>query len=186
MKTKAIVLLLFACFMGIPILAQERDDKNSNQEQTSKTSLLELIRTKSDNYVITQEHVSRVSNVRNVYLRQAIQGVGIVGTESSIHISPSGEIISEHNRFVQDVNGKVKSAAQSLSAAQAIQRVASTMGYGLPDLTQLQAPKGVQKATLFNDGGISLEKIPVELVYFMNAEGEINLCWQLSIAEKDS
>lgn len=186
MKTKAIVLLLFAWFMGIPILAQEKEDRNSKQEQTSQTSLLEVIQSRSDQYIITQEHVSKISNVRNVYLRQAIQGVGIVGTESSIHISPTGEIISEHNRFVKDASGKVKSATQSLSAAQAIQRVASTMGYGLPDLTQLQAPKGVQKATLFNDGGISLEKIPVELVYFMDTEGDITLCWQLSIAEVNS
>ncbi|NNF31769.1 MAG: hypothetical protein HKN66_10285, partial [Flavobacteriaceae bacterium] len=185
MKQVLSVAMLMIFFIGFAVSAQTDDDDKSSNEPSSKISLLELIQSTTDNYVITHEHVSSISQVRNVYLRQAINGIGIYGTESSIHISPLGVKIAEHNKFLADVNNKLESNSQSLTAVQAVQRVAAQMGYGTPSLQVMKTAEGANQKTLFNEGGISMESIPVQLMYYYQKDDGIRLSWNLSIAELD-
>lgn len=177
------VLMIF--FIGFALTSQTKDDDNSSNDPTSKISLQELIESKTNDYTITHEHVSSISQVRNVYIRQAINGIGIYGTESSIHIRPSGTIVAEHNTFLTDVNNRLKNNSVSIMASEAIQQVAMQKGYGSPRLQMIEAVKGSNQAALFNDGGISLRPIPVQLMYYYQEEQGIRLCWKLSIAEVD-
>jgi len=75
-----------------PVRLGDSNDKSSNY-------LEELIKNKNSEYVITSEHISSVSGTRHVYLRQAINGLEVFGTESSIHIGENGKIIAFHNNF---------------------------------------------------------------------------------------
>src|SRR5690606_18941761 len=99
-------------------------------------SLANLIAQKSNSYVITKEHTSSISGIRHVYLRQAINGLEVYGTESSVHFDKTGELFLEHNKFLADVQATLKGNSQGISARQAIVSVANQMGYPINGLKE--------------------------------------------------
>ncbi|NNE27156.1 MAG: hypothetical protein HKN09_09955, partial [Saprospiraceae bacterium] len=165
--------------------AQNVSEKNEPDE-SSKIDLVSLINQKSQTYVITKEHVSSVSGIRHVYLRQAINGLEVYGTESSVHIDKTGKAIRSHNNFINDIQATVKSTSNSLTAEQAITAVAGQMGYTLGSLQQLKSEGGLNQKAVFNRAGISSEEIPIKLMYYYQKESGTTLVWELSIAEVNS
>ena len=140
-KTK--LLLLSLCFLTLQFWAQKTNNENEKAVSTSTISLENLIQQKSDNYVITHEHTSQVSGVHHIYLRQAINGLEVYGTESSVHLDKTGKAIVTHNKFVDDLQVSAKNASQSLSAEQAITSVARQMGYNISGLQLLKSDGGI-------------------------------------------
>ncbi|NNE25568.1 MAG: T9SS type A sorting domain-containing protein [Saprospiraceae bacterium] len=182
-KHSILLMLMLLAFMTIS--AQNPQEENA-KETPSNVSLVDMINQKSNNYVIYKEHVSSLSGIRHVYIRQAINGLEVYGTESSVHIDASGKTVTSHNYFLDDIKATVKSDAQSLSADQAISAVASQMGYPISNLQKIKDEDGVNQKSLFNKAGISLDDIPVKLMYYYRqGEGTI-LVWELSIAERNS
>ncbi|OUR90400.1 hypothetical protein A9Q87_13525, partial [Flavobacteriales bacterium 34_180_T64] len=183
-KSTFILVLIF--FIITSASAQKTDKEDENAISRSTVSLETLIQKESPIYVITKEHVSRTSGIRHVYLRQAINGLEVYGTESSVHIDNTGKTIVSHNNFLSDVKSSVISDSQSLTAEQAISAVANQMGYTLSDIQQLKTEEGISKKGLYNKAGISSEDIPVKLMYYYReGEGTI-LVWELSIAELET
>lgn len=176
-------LLLFIC---THLWAQKNSSINEKAESKSTISLENLIKQASSNYVITKQHVSSTSGVHHIYLRQAINGLEVYGTESSVHIDKTGTTIATHNNFLHDVQGTVLRSSQSLSASQAITSVANQMGYKLSNLQQLRSEGGINKKTVFGKSGISSEEIPVKLMYYYQKGIGTTLVWELSIAELNS
>src|SRR5690554_6176964 len=188
---KATLLLMVFCILSIQLSAQH---KNSTEEREtarlatkpSPISLEEIIKQNNGSYVITSENVSRNSGVRNIYLRQAINGLEVYGTESSVHFDKTGKILVEHNRFLTDAHGTLKNSSQGISAKQAIVSVANQMGYKITNLQKIKNIGGKNKAAVFNKASISSEEIPVKLMYYYKEEIGTQLVWELSIAEKTS
>ncbi|MBE9490533.1 MAG: hypothetical protein IMY67_09595, partial [Bacteroidetes bacterium] len=137
---------------------------NSNDNETN--SLAKLIEKKSSNYVITSEHISSTSGVRHIYLRQAINGLEVFGTESSIHIDANKKVIASHNNFIKEINASVKSSSVGISAKQAVISVSQQMGYSLSNLQNLEPSVGINQKSIFNKAGISGTEIPVKLMYY--------------------
>jgi len=185
MKTKTIMAIAM-CFLGIQLSAQKTNNSEEKEESTSSIPLDQLIQKKSDSYVITKEHISSISKIRHVYLRQAISGLEVAGTESSVHIDKTGETIASHNNFVNEIEATVKNATQSLSAEQAISSVVQQMGYNLKSLQQLSSASGINKKALYSKAGISSEEIPVKLMYLYQEGIGTSLVWELSVAELTS
>ncbi|CAM3500744.1 M36 family metallopeptidase [Aequorivita lipolytica] len=186
---KSTLLLMVLCMLTIQLSAQHKNpekEKESAQLATkpSTISLEKLIVQKSDSYVITKEHVSRISGIRHVYLRQAINGLEVYGTESSVHFDKTGKVLMEHNKFLADVQATVKSSSLGISARQAITSVANQMGYRVSNLQEVKSIGGKNKAAVFNKAGISSEEIPVKLMYYYKEGVGTQLVWELSIAEK--
>ena len=59
--------------------------------QVQKNTLEEI------EYIVTNEHVSKLSKVSHLYFSQTKFGIQIVGTNSSVHINSANEIISASN-----------------------------------------------------------------------------------------
>src|SRR5690606_26207355 len=137
-------------------------------------------------YHITAENTSKASGVRHVYLSQAIDGIEVQGTESSVHFDKSGKVLMEHNRFLKDVQATVKSSSQGINAQQAISSVASQMGYRISNLQEIKKIGGKSKSAVFNKAGISSEEIPVKLIYYYREGMGTQLVWELSISETTS
>ncbi len=141
---------------------------------------------KDANFIVTSEHVSRTSGVHHIYYNQAIDGLKVYGTESSLHISKSGKVISAHNQFVKDISEKIQTSTASISPAQAIEGVAAQMGYQLNNLQEVARQSGVNRKAVYNKAGISGKEIPVQLMYYYTAEGGVNMVWELSVQELNS
>ncbi|WP_299889107.1 M36 family metallopeptidase [uncultured Lacinutrix sp.] len=144
-------------------------------------------------YVITSEHVSSISGIHHSYIRQAINGVEVMGTESSLHIDRHGKTLVTHNKFIKDINNTVQSSSRNISAEQAIKSVSQIMGYGevvgLKEITSrndIEQTEYQNRVTLYNKGGISNTDIPVKEIYYYEESIGTKLVWELSIEDKNS
>lgn len=182
MKTTKLTILICFC-ISIGVMAQKPSGKINNTSSPSSVALEQLVKQKSDTYNVYKEHTSRLSGIHHMYLRQAIDGIEVYGTESSVHFDPSGTAIKVNNKFLNRIEETVISAAQNISAEQAITSVAAQMGYSLLRLQKINNEAGIQKKSLFNKAGISSEEIPVKLMYYYQEGIGTTLIWELSIAE---
>ncbi|MEZ4875406.1 MAG: hypothetical protein R2793_08145 [Flavobacteriaceae bacterium] len=107
--TKNVRILFFlALFLGtyqmsVAQLTSNKPVAKRGQTMTATTPqvpLKERIKTQSNEYVITGRHTSSVSGIEHIYLRQAINGIEVAGTDSSIHLDTNGNVISSHDRFI--------------------------------------------------------------------------------------
>jgi Zn-dependent metalloprotease len=114
MKYSAIFLIAFT-FFSVSIFAQRTAKNQSNTPAPSKVSLVNLITETNSSFVISSDHISSISGVHHYYLRQAINGMEVQGTESSVHIAANGQTVAEHNRFLDNITATVKNSAASLT-----------------------------------------------------------------------
>lgn len=148
--------------------------------------LEEIINKKSSDYVITAEHISRVSGIHHIYLRQAINGLEVYGTESSVHIDAGGKTVASHDKFINNIQSGLKNTSAPITASEAVASVARQMGYNLSNLQALENKGGINKAIIFNKANISASNIPAKLMYYYREGFGTTLVWELSVEELDS
>ena len=174
------LLLILVCFSAF-------SQKHSKAEKgISNISLKQLIEKQDNSFVITKENTSTTSGIRHVYLRQAINGIEVLGTESSVHLREDGSALKTYNSFVDNISATVKLSSASLSASQAIAAVAQNKGYNLSSLNVIKNPTGINRKSLYSKGGISKLNIPAKLVYFKDETNNTRLAWDVSIFETTS
>lgn len=138
--------------------------------------------TQDSHWIITDQHTSRTTGVQHVYYRQLLNGIEIYGSQSSVHILPSGQLLKSNNKFIKDAASKALGApTPSLTAIQAVQRASGYFNYSISEgISVLETQLGGHKM-LLSGGGISMSPIPAELVYQENQQGEVVLAWDISI-----
>jgi len=201
-KARAIILAsALMVFTNVQIKAQQTSN-SVNQKETKtpepKSNLpvvrlgaqqqMEAIvtgRSKTE-YVVTAQHTSRTSGIHHMYLRQAINGIEVFGTESSIHKDAQGNTVKVQNNFVTDLQATVRSNTASLSASEAINSVAQQMGYPISDLQEINRKNTPNQEALYNKANISISDIPAKLMYYYRKGMETILVWELSVEEKTS
>jgi len=136
-------------------------------------------------WFVTAKNVSRITGVNNIYFRQVINGIQVYGTESSIHILPSGKVLTATNHFIKNGAFKITGATTpSITAIQAIVSAANQLNYSITEsLTVVDNMQSVGRKTIISKGGISLSNIPAQLMYQINDKGELKLAWNISIQE---
>ena len=73
------LLLVFICFIGVTSTAQKNNSKSVTYKNiSSQTSLDKILKQKKSDYIITKEHVSSLSGIRHVYLRQSHNNLEIL------------------------------------------------------------------------------------------------------------
>jgi len=166
-----------------------KSSKSPNVERIKSSEYLQnvLKQGNTSNYKITSEHVSSKSGIRHVYIRQAINGIEVMGTESSLHFDRSGTAIVSHVNFVQNIESTIKNPVQSISAEQAITSVSQKMNYGSVTGLQRKSSTNQRRSGLvFNGGGVSGADIPVKKMYYYQDGIGATLAWELSIMDKKS
>ncbi|MEZ4780000.1 MAG: M36 family metallopeptidase [Flavobacteriaceae bacterium] len=184
-----LVVLLGTSGMSFGQLVSNTPAKKRGQiSAVSKSTvpLSERINTQSTDYVITGQHTSSVSGIKHIYLRQAINGIEVAGTDSSIHLDAQGKVVASHNNFIENIGATVKNSVKSLSASQAITKVAAKMGYKISQLEQLERNSKQGESYLFSKAGISGTEIPVKLQYVYQEGKGTTLVWELSVQEMTS
>ena len=105
-------------FIGVTSTAQKNNLKSVTYKNiSSQISLDKILKQKKSNYIITKEHVSSLSGIRHVYLRQSLNNLEIYGTESSIHYDRNGNVFKEHNQFISSTSiNKIDNDSQIINA----------------------------------------------------------------------
>jgi len=140
----------------------------------------------ASNYIITAQHTSSTSGVQHIYFSQAINGLRVNGTESSIHLF-NGKKIKYNENLLLGENLKVKgSTSPVVSSKQAILSVAQQMGYKvISELNQIESKNSINQETTFTSAGISEREITAKLVYQIS-DSKLVLAWEFSIEEVNS
>jgi extracellular elastinolytic metalloproteinase len=117
--------------------------------------------------------------LHNVYVTQQYQGIDIFNTTSSFAVK-NNTVVNANITFVQNATEKVNTTSPAITAENAISRAATSLGIQSPsNLTLLETISN--QSFVFSNGSISLENIPVKLVFQYDQENMLKLAWDLSI-----
>jgi len=180
-KFSSVFILLFGCVFSEMGQAQETNliiERVLNESKSFSPNL---------QWQITSEHISSISNIHHIYFEQLVEGIPIQGTESSIHLSSLGTILTENNRFVKDISEIITPIEpQLITPINAVRSLVAQMGYKTTSPFSLVSGNKKAYNTIFvSDGGVSQRKIPLKLVYTLNDQGAYIQAWKVSILELD-
>ncbi|HHG83709.1 MAG TPA: PKD domain-containing protein [Bacteroidetes bacterium] len=130
-------------------------------------------------WVVTDHSTTKHNQVEHVYLRQTHQGIEVFNAVANVNIW-QGQILNMGNSFVPNLQAKINTISPSLSPIQAIEAAATDLG--LKVTAPLRVVQAQSSTTfVFSKGGISLEDIPVKLMFQPMPEAEVRLVWDMSI-----
>lgn len=177
MKIKLLISLFISfCFFTVQaqseLLIIKKDlESNQSKNNLNKTDFADL--------EISSSHFSKSTNVKHVYVQQKHSGVPIYNAIGSFAIKDGVVKYSEYD-FASDLNSKVLNQNPSLSPQKALTVASSSLGFNKP--TQISILKSTSRnEVLLSKSGISIDDIPVKLVYYKSKTGSLNLAWDMSI-----
>ncbi|WP_034259750.1 T9SS-dependent M36 family metallopeptidase [Altibacter lentus] len=127
---------------------------------------------------ITSNSFSKSMELENVYASQRHNGIAVYNSSSSFAIK-NGQVIYAGVNFTSGLRQKVNTTTPSISPAAAILKAVAALGLSNPLNLELLGRDGNEY--LFSNGGISLEAIPVTLVYQKTNDERLRLSWDLRI-----
>lgn len=136
------------------------------------------------NWIISSQHVSKQSGVTHVYIQQTHQGIPLFNGVANFALK-NGQVVSMGNRLVGQISQKAGQQQATVAPQKAIELAAAALD--LPQPTALEVV-GVTNTHHFeySKGNISLEDIPIQLMYWLSPTGELHLVWDLSIYQLDA
>ena len=181
------LLLLFALVLSAPLThAQSAAFTTALDHLEASSTALGLSPADLGDVAVTDEYVSRHSGVTHLYLRQKVNGIEVYNGRISAHVSEAGRVAGVHSTFVPNAATRATASAPSLSAEGAVQAAAAYLGLSITGSLSTLEPTDERNRALLADGGVSLEPIPVQLVYFVTEEGDLHLAWDLAIYQRDA
>ena len=135
---------------------------------------------------ITKYHISSTSGIHHIYFQQWVHDIPVKGTESSVHISSNGRVLSENVQFIQSTATRFATPTGAISPIQAAKTIAHYMGYNLrKPIRELEKDIAIRNEIWLSDGGISAQDIRTQLVYKRNDKDSYDLIWELEIREPE-
>lgn len=172
-KLLSLLALLTLSFAG----AQDYSGIVKNYLQNNR-SQLGLTTGDVENVALKSNSFSKSMNVQNVYVNQSINGIEVFNSTSSFAIR-NGQVVHANVGFAQDLSAKINASAPSTTPVAAISSAAIALGLNSP--ANLQLIEGSGTSFRYTNGGISLNEIPVQLVYQKMDNDSYRLAWDLSI-----
>lgn len=186
MRNSTFYFLLILSYLPLPLFAQ-------NSSTTIDKYLNELVATKKLNstdisWIITSKNTSRISNVKNEYFRQSLNGLEIFGTESGVHTLANGKELRSYNNFVLNAAEKIiGNSSPTISPIDAVKSAAANLNYIIQEpLIEFSSNNNLSRETTVSNGGFSKKNIPVKLMYEKLNDGTVALIWYLSIQHNSS
>jgi hypothetical protein len=149
------------------------------------TTYPSLTSLKGVDWIITDQSTDVKNGITYIYLRQTYQGIEISNANSNMAVK-DGKIVHQAGKIITKIKQTESSTTPSLGASEAINRAASHVNLQVTEpLISSPSRGGNRNLSVFSTGGISLEPIPVKLVYWQNESGELVLAYDMSIYPHD-
>jgi hypothetical protein len=128
---------------------------------------------------IDSQSYSKSMDVHNVWVTQQFNSIDIFNSTSSFAVK-NGTVVNASLSFISTITEKVNTTSPSISPAMAITNAANALGIQSPsDLVLLETLS--DHSFIYSNANISLENIPVKLVYQHTQDEKLRLAWDLSI-----
>lgn len=175
-----LLILIFASALGQFINAQDYSgvvnaylESNKDQLEVTSDDIQDL---KIYNQVYNQKN-----KVTHIYAVQHVNGIEIFNAVASIAIKDNA-VFYVGNNMEKNTAARVNGTTAVLNPMQAASKAANILGLGSASFS-IESVVSSQEFIL-SDGGVSLEKVPVQLVY-LPVDEELKLAWDLSIHTLD-
>jgi extracellular elastinolytic metalloproteinase len=174
--TKLFLLMIFS----VGLSAQNREIVQ--QFLDNKKVELELSSSDISNWVIYDEYRSENIGVTHVYIRQAHQGIEVYNAVANFNIKDAA-VFSMGNRLEANISKRINSTKPKLTPEDAILKAATQLNLIANEVVLVETKN--DKQFIFAASTLSLENIPVKLMFQPMPEGEIRLVWDMSIYQTD-
>jgi extracellular elastinolytic metalloproteinase len=137
------------------------------------------------NSVVKDQYVTAHNGVTHIYLRQQHKGIEVFGGDMAIHIASDGSIIKLNNQFIPGLARLINTTTPSISGIQAVEYAALHLSLNITtELVVLENFGGADQSMIVSNGGISLDDIPVRLVYqqVIGRRG-VRLAWNVRVRQ---
>jgi len=146
---------------------------------TNNRLLLELEPEDITDVSIANKSFSKSMQLTNVYVLQYYQGIEIFNSTSSIALK-NRKVISANVSFSKRISEKINTLNPIINSSSAIRKATEILNIQTPNnLTLIETIS--ENSYVFNNGDISLEDIPVKLVFQPTQDNTLKLAWDLSI-----
>ncbi|MBE9489842.1 MAG: M36 family metallopeptidase, partial [Bacteroidetes bacterium] len=150
-----------------------------NSYLNSNQTLLGLQSQDFEDIAVANHSYSNSMELENVYVIQRYQGIEIFNSNSSFAIK-EGSVIYSSLSFSENITQKVNTTSPSISALTAIGKAAQELNINNPSNLELLETIS-ENSFVYSNGSISLENIPVKLVFQKMEDLSLRLAWDLSI-----
>ncbi|MBK9726819.1 MAG: M36 family metallopeptidase [Saprospiraceae bacterium] len=177
-----LILLLFSLNF---IHAQTKVDI-ARKFLSEKATELKLTPKDISEATILRQTYFKKADLTNVYFQQNYLGIPIYNAVLSVHIK-GNQVVSWANRFCERAESKVGSSVPVLNQGNAVTKVAQHHGYPIVGTLKMMENKGgAAKEVVYDKGTLSLENIPVRLIWQPMEDGSIHLSWEVNIYERNA
>jgi len=174
---KKLLLLLMLVSVGFAF-GQDYKGTINSYLSTNQTELGLQSQDAAD-VTVDRHSYSKSMQLENVYAIQRYQGIEIFNSTSSFAIK-NGAVVYSSISFSKSIAQKVNTTNPSLSALTAIGKAAQELNLGNPSNLELVETIS-SNSFVYSKGSISLDNIPVKLVFQKMEDNSLRLAWDLSI-----
>lgn len=175
------LLLLMSVLIALPLAA---GDPLAVATSYVKANLSTLGLSESDvaDMVVSDQYATRHNGVTHVYFKQRLNGIEVFNGILNVNVTPEGTVASAGNRFDSNLSGSVNAAEPAITAEQAVASAARDIGItSAGGLLVKSLIGGAGREVIFAAGTVSLDDIPVKLMYLPREDGTARLVWDLRI-----
>ena len=135
--------------------------------------------------VVRDEYRSAHNGVTHIYLSQRLNGIEVVNADSNINIDRQGRVILAGSRFVSDLSSKANIGSPAIGPVEALTAAARHLELQPTDFQLQESLGGPASQAIYSGGGISLDQIPVKLMYLPTDGGQVRLVWEAVVRLQD-
>jgi len=177
MKLKILFLMLISgCFSFVTAQNEIQLIKDHLEEKQSQNQLMS---SDFEDLELNSKHTSASINADIIYVQQNYKGIPVFNAIGSFAIRENKVEYSKYN-FEANLGSKITHLSPSLSPKEALVVASTQLGIGQPNQISILKSNSNFDVILSNSG-ISIDEIPVRLVYHKSETGALHLAWDLSI-----
>lgn len=173
------ILTILTLLFSMAIYGQQDYSKIIKNYLQKNQATLKLDSKDFSDLKIYDQYFTESMGVQNVYVIQKVNNIPVFNAIGNFAIK-KGEVVYFSNSFEANLEKKANASRPSLTAAQAVSKAVAQLGLGNVENLEVQTAKGAQEF-IFSKAGVSLNEIPVKLVYQPTEDGTLRLAWDLSI-----
>lgn len=136
--------------------------------------------------IVNDQYATAHNQVTHVYFKQRLNGIEVYNGILNVNVQPDGTVASAGNRFDSNLSESINTSVPSITAAQAVAAGAADIGAPAGTLTVKNLVGGPDQSVVFAAGTVSLDDIPVKLMYLPREDGSARLVWDMRIEKNEN
>ena len=177
MKLKLLISLFVFSSVSLVSAQTEIDIIKNYLEQKQSENL--LLTDDFSDLILASQHFSKSTNADIIYVQQTYSGIPVHNAIGNFAIRNSSVKYAKYDYEV-DLASRISTQTPALTPEQAVNAVSTQLGIGNPTNISILETKSSNNLIL-SKSGVSIDDIPVQLVYYKSESGVLNLAWDLSI-----